>query len=107
MCLCFVYDVLYMSFVHMCCNVVGKLTSLACNVCSYKCTALWTIWLFVFASASPLLFYVLYSKACGNLGVLPCLVANLLGASLGRDRRGDNWLHSETRGINEMARLAV
>ena len=47
---------------------------------------LFGLWLFVFASASPLLFYVLHSKACGNLGLLAGLVAKLLGASLVRDR---------------------
>ena len=48
----------------------------------------------VFASASPFI-YVLYSKACGNLGLLAGYDANLLGAGLGRDTISTNALHRQ------------
>ena len=69
---------------------MGKLTFLACNVSSYKSTALWTINVLFSLPRAPFI-YVLCSKACGNLGLLGGLVAKLLGARLGRDNKGDLW----------------
>ena len=63
---------------------MGKLTFLTCNVCSYKCTALWTISVLFSLPQAPVI-YVLCSKAYGNLGLLAGYDANLLGAGLGRD----------------------
>ncbi|KAF5933637.1 hypothetical protein HYC85_029808 [Camellia sinensis] len=44
--------------------------------------------LLVFCCSLPQapVMYVLYRKACGNLGLLAGYDANLLGAGLGRDR---------------------
>ncbi|GMP68003.1 hypothetical protein CsSME_00027777 [Camellia sinensis var. sinensis] len=51
---------------------------------SLRDLALWTISVLFSLPQAPVM-YVLYRKACGNLGLLAGYDANLLGAGLGRD----------------------